>query len=74
MREHLPTEFRVSWVFGVAAVGLFLLGLVENWLELGLHFAPLSISSNSGLILVSLLFIVPYYVAKRIEARKTTYY
>lgn len=74
MHERLPSTFRVSWVFGGAAVGLFLLGLAENWLELGLHFAPLSISSNSGLVLLAVLFIIPYYVAKRVESKRSTYY
>lgn len=64
----------LSRMFATAAVALFVLALLENWLGFGIVFPPLSIGNKSGLALLAVVLLVPYYITRRIEARKDTYY
>jgi len=67
-------ELKLSRAFALAAIGLFVLALLENWLQLGFAFPPLRIANNSGLALLAVFLLVPYYVSKKIESRRDTYY
>ena len=58
-------KIRFSWVFASIAATLFLLGLIENWLDLGIEIGVLSVTHNSGLVILSVLMIIPYYISKK---------
>jgi len=67
-------RFTLSRVFATAAIALFVLALLENWLGLGIVFPPLRIANNSGLALLAVVLLVPYYVSRKLESRRDTYY
>lgn len=64
----------LSRVFATAAIALFVLALLENWLGLGIAFPPLSVGDKSGLALLAVVLLVPYYLSRKIESRTDTYY
>jgi hypothetical protein len=64
----------LSRMFATAAVGLFVLALLENWLGLGIAFPPLSVGDKSGLAVLAVVLLVPYYVSRKVESRRDTYY